>query len=149
MNLRAKLAGQAAPFLEHDEQLQAAFRAQSSFNIREARLTRCPMWHLIAVTNRAILILDLSMLTCRPTRVRLRCDRNVYFGRSRRFFFGNQTYWVSRDFDDQIAAADAALVAILRWGDHLVEEVKLAGHDQSTMRTVPPEQPMRQPPASH
>lgn len=140
MSVHAKLARQAAPFLEPGERVQAVFRAQSCFGIREARVTRCPMWHLIAVTNRAILILDLSMLTFRPTRARLRHSRHVYFGCSRRFTFDNQNYWVKRYFDDQIAAADAALIEMMRRGD-LVEEVRLAGHFQATMRTMPPMPP--------
>ena len=144
MNLRAKLALQAASFLEPGEQLQAVFRARSCFGIREAIAARCPLWHLIIVTNRAILVLDLSLLTCRPTRVRSRHSRYVYFGCSRRFTFGNQNYWVSSDFDKEIAAADAALVDMMRWGD-VVEEVRLAGHHQATMRTVPPSWPVRRP----
>ena len=99
------------------------------------------MWHLIAVTNRAILILDLSMLTFRPTRVRRQHSRHVYFGRSRRLTFNDQTYWVTEGCDDQVAAADAALVEMMRSGD-LVDEIGLVGHGQATMRTVPSDWPM-------
>ncbi len=93
------------------------------------------MWHIIAVTDRAILVLDLSLLTCRPTRMRLRHDRNVYFGWSRLFVLGDQRYWVTNEFDAEVAAADAALAEMMRWSD--IEEVTLAGHDGTTMRTVP------------
>jgi hypothetical protein len=54
------------------------------------------------------------------------------------FIFGDQKYWVARAFDNEIAAADAALVEIMRWSDDIVEEVRLAGHHHTTMRTVPP-----------
>jgi hypothetical protein len=53
------------------------------------------------------------------------------------FTFGDQEYSVARDFDDEIVAADAALVEMMRWGP-LVEQVRLAGHGHEMMRTVSP-----------
>ena len=143
MKLRAKLARQVAPFLAPGEQLQAVFRAQSCFGLREARTVGLPLWHLIVVTDREILVLDLSLFKCRPTRVRLRESRNVYFGCSRRFTFGNQNYWVSSDVAEEIAAVDTALVDMLR--HELVDEVRLASRRQTTMRTVPVSWPVEGP----
>jgi hypothetical protein len=136
VDLRAKLARQAVPFLEPGEQIHAVFRAQTCFCIREAIAARCPLWHMIAVTDRAVLVLDLSLWTCRPTRVRLRHGRGVYFGWSRSFTLDNQKVWVVRGFDEDVAAADAALVEIMRRRN--IGEIGLVSHDGATMRPVPP-----------
>lgn len=133
---RAKLANQAARFLEPGEQLQAVFRAQSHFGFWEALRARWPLWHLVAITDRAVLVLDLSPWALRPTRLRLRDSRYVYFGCSRRFVLGDHFFWVTNDFDDEIAAADAALVGMLGSSSQFVEEVRLVGHVQET--TTPP-----------
>ena len=51
------------------------------------------------------------------------------------FVLGDQRYWVTNEFDAEVAAADAALAEMMRWSD--IEEVTLAGHLGTTMRTVP------------
>jgi uncharacterized protein DUF2510 len=67
--------------------------------------------HHVVVTDRAIVVLDASMWTNRPTRLRLRHPRNFYFGRMSRiwgkFVLDNTKYWVHRRFHKDVAAADA------------------------------------------
>jgi hypothetical protein len=51
---------------------------------------------------------------------------------------------VSTDSAEEIAAADATLVDMVRSGD-FVEAIRLAGHHQATMRTVPVSWPVLRP----
>ena len=70
--------------------------------------------HDVVVTDRAIVVLDISKLKHRPTRLRLRHPRNFYFGQlsgltSESFVLDNMKYRVNRKFFKDVATADAAL----------------------------------------
>jgi Protein of unknown function (DUF2510) len=126
MGLRIKLARQARPFLAQDEHVQAVFRAHSGSCI-------C---HLVVVTDRAIVVLDLSMWTYRPTRLRMRHPRNVYFGCLGSFTLGGRTYGVACRSRGEVAAADAALADMLT--RHQFDDVTRVSHHGAKMKTLPP-----------
>jgi hypothetical protein len=69
--------------------------------------------HEVVVTERAIVVLDISTWTHRPTRLRLRHPRDFRFGqlswRSGSFVLDNTKYGVGRRFHKDVASADAAL----------------------------------------
>lgn len=68
--------------------------------------------HVVVVTDRAIVVLDISKWTGRPTRLRLRHPRDFYFGqlswRRRSFVLDNTKYSVGRKFYKDVTTADAA-----------------------------------------
>ena len=132
MDLRAKLARQSSPFLEPGEDIQAVFRARS---IDDLRAANCPRWHLVVVTDREILVLDLSIWTYRPRRLRLRYPRNVYFGWSGSFTLDGKTYGVVSEFKRDMGEADSALAEMMEWREYPV--VQLVSHGGAEMRTVP------------
>lgn len=135
MRLQRKLELQAQQFLQDGELTQAVFRAQSSFSVWEARASRCPMWHLIVVTNLSVLVVDLSFWTNRPLGLRLRYCRNVYFGRSRAFDLDGKRYWVVEN-SDQLGRADLALAEMLR--HQCYKELILVGHREKKVALCPP-----------
>ena len=135
VDLRTKLARQAGPFLEPHEHIQAVFRARSIDHVRAARTANCPRWHLLVVTDRAILVLDLSIWTYRPKRLRLRYPRNVYFGWSGSFALDGRTYGVVREFKPAMGEADTALAEMMAWREYPV--VQLVSHGGAEMTTVP------------
>ena len=135
MDLRTKLARQASPYLEPGEHIQAVFRARSIDDVRAARAANCPRSHLVVVTDRAILVLDLSIWTYRPRRLRLRYPRNVYFGWSGSFTLDGKTYGVVGEFKRDMGEADSALVEMMEWREYPV--VQLVSHGGAEMRTVP------------
>jgi len=65
------------------------------------------------VTERAILVIDLSKWRARPIGLRLRRPRDFYFGRLSglwgSFVLDDTEYWVGKRFHRDVAAADAAL----------------------------------------
>jgi hypothetical protein len=94
------------------------------------------MCHLVVVTDRAVLVLDLSLWACRPVRLRVRHPRNLYFGCLGSFTLGDRTYGVASRFYPEVAAADAALAGMITWRSY--GEVTLVSHHGATMRTLPP-----------
>ena len=118
MSVRSRLANRAGPYLEPSEQIQAVFPAVSgpspySWSRRGSFTAFSSISHEVVVTERAILVIDLSKWTGRPVRLRLRRPRDFYFGRLSglwgSFVLDNTKYWVQKRFHRDIAAADAAL----------------------------------------
>ena len=93
------------------------------------------MCHLVVVTDRAILVVDLSIWTYRPKRVRLRYPRSVYFGGSGAFTLNGRTYGVARRFKPCLGHADAALAEMMARREYPV--VQLVSHAGAEMRTLP------------
>ncbi|WP_424384116.1 hypothetical protein [Mycobacterium sp.] len=76
--------------------------------------------HDVVVTDRAIVVLDISKWPYRRTaRLRLRHSRDFYFGqlswRKRSFVLDNTKYWVGRRFYKDVATADAALTQMTQY----------------------------------
>ena len=76
--------------------------------------------HDVLVTDRAIVVLDISRWPYRrTTRLRLRHPRDFDFGqlswRKRSFVLGNTKYWVGRKFYKDVATADAALTQMTQY----------------------------------
>ena len=75
--------------------------------------------HDIVVTDRAIVVLDISKWTHRPTRLRVRHPRDFHFGqlswRKQSFVLDNTKYWVGRKFYKDVATADAVLTQITQY----------------------------------
>jgi hypothetical protein len=90
---------------------------------------------LVVATDHAILVLDLSIWTYRPRRLRLRHPRNVYFGWSGSFALDGQTYGVCREFKQEMGQADTALAEMMAWREYPV--VQLVSHGGAEMRTTP------------
>jgi hypothetical protein len=69
--------------------------------------------HPVVATDRAIVVLDATKWTNRPTRLRLRHSRDFRFGPMSgtwgTFVLDNTKYWVPKQFHKDVAAADAAL----------------------------------------
>jgi hypothetical protein len=72
----------------------------------------------------------------RPTRLRLRHPRNVYFGCLGSFTLDGRTYGVTCRFRQEVAAADAALADMLT--RRQFDEVTLVSHHGQKMRILPP-----------
>jgi hypothetical protein len=76
--------------------------------------------HHVVVTDRAIVVLDVNRYTNRPTRLRSRLPRIFYFGPMSRpqgkFVLDNTKYWVPRQFEKDVTAADAALAQMTQPG---------------------------------
>ncbi len=109
---RRRLVRWATPFLEPDEQIHAVFKVGLP-------VLRHLDAHMIAATNRAILVLHVDWgRATPPRRLPMRQARNVYFGRPRRqgsyilqpsVILGNQTLVVPKRFFKDVTAADSAL----------------------------------------
>ncbi len=121
MALRDRLAGWTQPFLEPGEQIQQVFRARSGPNPNLAFLTWLiyffTTYEIVAVTDRAVVVLEGGRLTTKPRRVFDRLPRQTRLGPpsgvlwSRLPFPGRKKHWVHRRFYRDVEAADNAAAA--------------------------------------
>jgi hypothetical protein len=91
-------------FFLHDGQLALAAVWVVALSIMFSVFFRV---HHVVVTDRAIVVLDVSKWTDRPTRLRLRHPRDFYFGQLSglrgSFVLDNAEYWVHRRFHKDVA----------------------------------------------
>ena len=120
MALRDKLASRTQPFLEPGEQVQQIFPAQVGPNpwmipaIGPIIVMLISKMRVIAVTDRAVLVLNSSKLTPKPTGLLHRLPRQTRLGPIEGKVFAKITVagertWVHRRFHKDAQAADAAL----------------------------------------
>jgi hypothetical protein len=113
---RRRLIQWATPFLEPGEQIQAVFKVGMVKVFGNSRHLDA---HMIAATNRTILVLHVDWgHASPPRRLAMRYPRNIHFGRPTRrrteliqpsIVLDGHTLIVPKRFFTDVAAADAAL----------------------------------------
>ena len=120
MALREKLASRTQPFLEPGEQVQQIFAAQVGPNpwivpaFGPIIVAIVSKFRVIAVTDRAVLVLKSSKLTVKPTELLHRLPRQTRLGPIEgkiwgKITVGGERTWVHKRFHKDVQAADAAL----------------------------------------
>ena len=120
MALREKLASRTQPFLEPGEQVQQIFAAQVGPNpwmipaIGPIIVMFLSKMRVIAVTDRAVLVLNSSKMTPKPTALLQRLPRQTRLGPIEgklwgKITVGGERTWVHKRFRKDVQAADAAL----------------------------------------
>ena len=120
MALRDKLASRTQPFLEPGEQVQQIFPAQVGPNpwmipaIGPVIVMLISKIRVIAVTDRAVLVLNSSKLTPKPTGLIHRLPRQTRLGPIEGKIWGKTTIagertWVHKRFHKDLQAADTAI----------------------------------------
>lgn len=115
MALRDKLAGRAAPYLEPGEQIRYVFQAQEGASpwLVGALFQK---YRIVAVTDRAIVVLGIPWMRSKPSRVVARLPRNTEIGKMSGVFgktrITGKKMYVHRRFHKDVAAADAEIVPI-------------------------------------
>ena len=113
MALRDKLAGRAAPYLEPGEQIRYVFQAQEGASpwLIGALFQK---YRIVAVTDRAIVVLGIPWMRSKPNRVVARLPRNTEIGKMSGVFgktrITGKKMYVHRRFHKDVAAADAEIV---------------------------------------
>ena len=120
MALRDKLASKTQPFLEPGEQITQIFAAQSGPNpwmipaIGPIIVMFMSQMKVIAVTDRAVLVLKSSKMSPKPTQLLQRLPRQTRLGPIEgklwgKITVGGERTWVHKRFHTDVQAADAAL----------------------------------------
>lgn len=120
MALRDKLSSRAQPFLEPGEQITQIFPTQVGPNpwmvpaIGPIIVMFMSKMRVIAVTDRAVLVLNSSKLSPKPTGLLQRLPRQTRLGPIEGKIWGKATIggernWVHKRFHKDLQAADAAL----------------------------------------
>ena len=120
MALREKLASRAQPFLEPGEQITQIFPTQVGPNpwmipaIGPIIVMFLSKMRVIAVTDRAVLVLNSSKMSPKPTGLLQRLPRQTRLGPIDGKIWGKATIggernWVHKRFHKDLQAADAAL----------------------------------------
>jgi hypothetical protein len=120
MALREKLASRTQPFLEPGEQVMQIFSAQTGPNpwlipaIGPIIVLFFSKMRVIAVTDRAVLLLNSSKLSAKPTALVQRLPRQTRLGPIEgkiwgKITVGGERIWVHKRFHKDVQAADAAL----------------------------------------
>jgi hypothetical protein len=119
MALREKLAERTQPFLEPGEQIQQIFFGQSGpspwFSLLTYLILFAVKYRIVAVTDRAIVVLNSRKLKITPTAVISRLPRQTRIGPvsglwATTHFTGEKMY-VHKRFHKDVEAADAVLGA--------------------------------------